>query len=478
MADVVDGFSDSRSVRQVGQDGQIIAALGLSQQSADTAGAILRRPNPLGQILLQSPVGHILGALHIRLVKGMQVQQAAGNGGGIFPPIELRAQIVAVGQIQARYRMAGGGDRFHPGIQSGVVIRRQAQIDKEPVAAIVLRRQRRLAGNRNNAGALFAQALGQHLLDPQAEPGNPGRGNQSQFIPALAGQDTHRRAQPSPGIGGGGVNIAAFFHPGGAAQQLAQIHADQSRRDQSETGQYRIAAAHFRGIEKDLPKALFPAQLFQHGARISDGGEVCSGGRAFDGGDPLPEMGIKAVGFNGGAGFGGDQKEGLGRVNDLFHRLHPGGQGGIQQQQLGVARLTAAGPPQHFRPQAAAAHPQQNDMAIAISPHAIGKGGQFGNPSLHFVDDGHPAQPVDNFRGVVAPDPVIAFPDAGNYPVGVQAGQGCRYRRRIVPQKFRPLLPLWHGPSPSCECAGGRQAGNRYAAPRPVVMATQNRLTG
>ena len=170
------------------------------------------------QILLQSPVGHILGALHIRLVKGMQVQQAAGNGGGIFPTIELGPQIIAVGQVQARYRMAGGGDSGYPVIQIGVGIGRQAQIDKEPVTAVALRRQRRLAGYRNNAGTLFAQAFRQHLLDPQAEPGNARGGNQSQFIPPLPGQDTHRRAQPSPGIGGGGVNIAAFLHCGGAAQ--------------------------------------------------------------------------------------------------------------------------------------------------------------------------------------------------------------------------------------------------------------------
>ena len=161
-------------------------------------------------------------------------------------------------------------------------------------------------------------------------------------------------------------------------------------------------------------------------------------------------MGVQAVRFNGGAGFRGYQKEGLRRVNNPFHRRHPGGQSGIKQQQLGIAALTAASPPQHFRPQAAAAHAQQNHMAIAVGPYPVGKGGQFGNPFLHIADNGHPAQPVDNFRRLLPPDSVILFPDAGNHPVGVQPGQSRRHRRLIRPQKLRPLLPLWHL-SPSCQ---------------------------
>ena len=156
----------------------------------------------------------------------MQIQQAAGDGGGIFPTIKLRPQIIAVGQIQPQRRMAGGRQRRHPVVQSGVVLRSQPQIDKETIRPVAIRRQGRLPRYRNNPRTLFAQALGQQLLHPQAEPGNPRRGQQSQLVPPLPRQNCHRRPQDSPGIGGGGVPVAAFPHSGGAAQQLPQIHSD------------------------------------------------------------------------------------------------------------------------------------------------------------------------------------------------------------------------------------------------------------
>ena len=209
---LVNPFPNRRRIRQISQNCQIIPVLGLRQQIVKRPGRILHRPDPLLQILRQHLVRHILGALHIRLVKGMQIQQPPGNGRSILPPVKLRPQIIAIRQLQPHYRMPRRRQRRRPPIQSGVILHRQPQIDKKPVAAIPLRRQLRLPGHRNNPRTLFAQTFRQQLLHPKTEPGYPRRRQQRQLVPPRFSQDTQNRPQPRPRIIRGAVNIAPFPH--------------------------------------------------------------------------------------------------------------------------------------------------------------------------------------------------------------------------------------------------------------------------
>ena len=176
-------------------------------------------------------------------------------------------------------------------------------------------------------------------------------------------------------------------------------------------------------------------------------------------------MGVQAVRFNRRPRLGRHQKQRFRRVNHPLHRLRPRRQSRVQQQQLRKTRLTAASTPQHFRPQAAPAHPQQNHMTIAGRPYFLGKRRQLPNAPLHLPDNPHPPQAIHNLRRRLPPHPIIPFPNAGHHPVGVQLLQRRRHCRGILPQsrlhprgilpkKFRPRLyrchRLYHLPL-SCE---------------------------
>ena len=79
--------------------------------------------------------------------------------------------------------------------------------------------------------------------------------------------------------------------------------------------------------------------------------------------------------------------------------MEPGKTGG------GAERLA-----QHFRPQAASAHTEQDDIVEAIMPNGFGKRSHVGCLGLHVPGHGQPAQPIRDFGGVGLPQVVIFFP--------------------------------------------------------------------
>ena len=161
-ADFVEQFFGLGAHRRIGQQGQVVAGAGLFQQPGQrTAGGQRRQPSG-GVKLGQHPVGVVFAALHIRLVKGMQPQQAAGRRRSEFPAVELGGQVIAVLQFQPRHRLSG-----LPQPDEGLFRRRirrpvgYPQLDEQAVVAITIGRQQRFAGDGNDAGAVFAQTFGQ-----------------------------------------------------------------------------------------------------------------------------------------------------------------------------------------------------------------------------------------------------------------------------------------------------------------------------
>ena len=302
---------------------------------------------------------------------------------------------------------------------------------KKRSVAVGVRGQGRLGGHGDNARAVFAAAFGQQLLGPESEAGDARRGQQGQLVAALPGQGSDGGAQQCAGVFGGGAGRqAAFGHLRRGRQQAGQVHADERRRRQPEAGKRRVAAADVRVVDEGVPETLRPGHFRQGGIRVGNGDEVAAGGvRAQRLVDQGAEAGVEGQRFGSRARFGGDHKHSARRVDGGGGLRHPSGDGAVQGEHLRIAGGGAAdGLPDDFGGEAAAAHTQQDDMAIAGVAHLPPELLQVAGRRRHRGRQLEPGQAVGDFNGAVGPQGKIARLEAGRRVGGVQPVQGVGYR--------------------------------------------------
>ena len=111
------------------------------------------------------------------------------------------------------------------------------EVDEEAVFAVVVRRRDRLAYNRDDTRTGLARALGEQLLKPVGERSNLPVGDDRQLVAACLRHLRHHDPDLRARIGGAGDMRPAVVHGlAGAAQQTAEVYADQGRRRQPEVG--------------------------------------------------------------------------------------------------------------------------------------------------------------------------------------------------------------------------------------------------
>ena len=99
-----------------------------------------------------------------------------------LPAEKLLAEIVFVAHVDAQYRMAVGLERRQATIEVVVFVAGKAETNKQAIITVAIRRGQMLAGNRHDALALFAGALGDELLCPGGKRGERRRTEKSHFV--------------------------------------------------------------------------------------------------------------------------------------------------------------------------------------------------------------------------------------------------------------------------------------------------------
>ena len=140
----------------------------------------------------------------------------------------------------------------------------------------------------DDAGAAFAGAFREQLLDPEAEPGNPRRCHQGELVATIFGQSADDGSKPGAGIFTYGPDSdASTLHGFSRIQQPRQIDSHERGGHQAEIGEDGISAADVGIIDEGASETAGFSQPFQGGARVGHGDEVVAGvGRTSSGFPP------------------------------------------------------------------------------------------------------------------------------------------------------------------------------------------------
>ncbi len=132
----------------------------------------------------------------------------------------------------------------------------------------------RLADDRNDPLAGLAGALGDELLDPIAEGGQPRRGQDGELVAPGDRGLADGCPKRETGVRGRVSSAACVRHGPGASQQPRKVDAVQRGRNEAEDRQRGVAAADVGWCLDDGAKLLRLRQVHQGRARIGDGDEV------------------------------------------------------------------------------------------------------------------------------------------------------------------------------------------------------------
>ncbi len=361
--------------RQVGIDGNVIACLDLLQQSLQRR----RRARQSHQVAFGQctillifgdlGLGHLLGILHVGLVEGVDPQDMTGRGSRHFPAEHLSRQRIRVGQVELDHGKARTAQLHH----SRIVLARLTQVHEQAVRAIIGRDARRLAVHGDDALAELAARLGHDLLDPRTKRSQGRVAQDRELVPAAQGGFSQHGAQDQSRVARGGhVGQRLVAHPGGAGEELVQVHADQRGGDQPKVRQRRITAAHHRVRVEDLAEAALFAERFERGARIGSDDKA----RAVAPGQ-FPEIIEPSHHLGGAARFAGDDVQRLGRREVSARFQHLGGVGRVEDRQsvFGVREEQR----EDLGRERGAAHADDEEFLDALCMDLIGKGLDLGN---------------------------------------------------------------------------------------------------
>src|SRR5690606_13406887 len=156
--------------------------------------------------------------------------------------------------------------------------------DECAVGAITLDLVERLTDHGNQAKALLARALGDELLDPQAERLERRWQQERQLVAASLRRIDHERAQRESGIRRGRL-MTTRGHVGARLQEAIDVVPEQGRRHESEERQRREASADVWGIDEDVAISVRARVRGQRRLGIGDGDEA-----------PAGSLGAKGVG--------------------------------------------------------------------------------------------------------------------------------------------------------------------------------------
>ena len=223
--------------------------------------------------LRQQPPGVVFRLLHVRLIEGVDAEQRAGDGGGKLPEIKFRAEIERRLQLVPDDRVSGGFQLLQLGFDRR--IRLDMDVGEEAIMIVVFGHAQGFAGNRQNAFALFAGALGDQLLNPQTHGRDRRGGDQRKLVAALVRASRHHGAKPESGIVLRRHGCpAALHHALGPLEQRLDIAAHDGKRNHAEKGERRIASADVGRIQKHAAEVVALGVGDQLRAGIGDGHEV------------------------------------------------------------------------------------------------------------------------------------------------------------------------------------------------------------
>ena len=107
----------------------------------------------------------------------------AGRGDRDLPQIELLAEIVLVVHREPHDGVAGRLEGAEFGVDAGFRVGQiRADVDEEPIVAVVAGVTERLARDRHDAFAVLAGRLGDQLFGPRAEGFDVGVGDDRELV--------------------------------------------------------------------------------------------------------------------------------------------------------------------------------------------------------------------------------------------------------------------------------------------------------
>jgi hypothetical protein len=164
-------------------------------------------------------------------------------------------------------------------VSASGALARHAQVDEDAVAAVVLRVKQRLVGDRQDAAAVLAGALGDELLDPQAEARDGSPTTKVSLSRPWRASSPIARPSHRPGLLCGRVEVrAGLLGERRALEHRVHRRADQRRRHEAEQRQRRVAPADVRIVLEARAEAVLGGQLKQRAARVGDRDEVLPSG--------------------------------------------------------------------------------------------------------------------------------------------------------------------------------------------------------
>ena len=151
----------------------------------------------------------VLAGLDIGLIERIDAEDRAGDRGGDLPAEEFLADVIAIGDGDAHDRMPARSSAATASSCFGIRFARQPQIDEQAIRAVDVGRAQRLGVDRDEALALLAGRFGEELLEPGAEIGDAGRGDDRDLVAArLCRARPGSSPSTTPGFSAGGTLAA------------------------------------------------------------------------------------------------------------------------------------------------------------------------------------------------------------------------------------------------------------------------------
>ena len=169
------------------------------------------------------------GRLHIRLVERIDPHHRAGYSRGHLPGEELPEDLVQIRNLDMHHRMPGSLQGRNLGVLALVGRPRQADIGKDAVLAVNLRRRNGLSIHRRNALAQLARGFGNQLLQPRPQVVDLRRSEDGDLVPPGVGCRAQDQAKLDSGIFSR-RQLGRCHRLGRLSQQLARIQARHRRR--------------------------------------------------------------------------------------------------------------------------------------------------------------------------------------------------------------------------------------------------------
>ena len=128
----------------------------------------------------------------------------------------------------------------------------------------------RVAGDRDDARALFAGALGDELFDPEPERRERLREDQRQLVAASLRRRGHECSQNAPWVCRDVRHSARRLHLARSVEDCRDVCAHQCGWNHTEQGQRGVAAADVRRVDEDVAEPFGERALVQRGAFVGD----------------------------------------------------------------------------------------------------------------------------------------------------------------------------------------------------------------